>query len=75
LWWFVFWRMNKVRKQTFNRPDLAWAHWYAKGIQIAIIGYAVNGFFVSREEFDYLYFIVGTSVAIYTLTQQRLART
>jgi probable O-glycosylation ligase (exosortase A-associated) len=56
---FLTWRTGtRVYKFCAPRPDLAWAADMARACQVAIIGYAVSGAFLSLAYFDLYYDII-----------------
>jgi probable O-glycosylation ligase (exosortase A-associated) len=59
------WRSaGRVVREARRRPDLKWAGDLAGMIQVAILGYAVGGAFLSLEYFDLVYHLVAITVLV-----------
>lgn len=57
-------KMRKLQKAWQHKSEYKDLLWMTYAIEIGMFGYIVSGFFLSRAYFDYLYFMVGLSVAI-----------
>jgi probable O-glycosylation ligase (exosortase A-associated) len=56
---FLSWRNGSwVIAKTKGRPELRWHNELARMLQVAIIGYAATGTFLSMEYFDYYYHVL-----------------
>jgi probable O-glycosylation ligase (exosortase A-associated) len=68
------WRhLGAIARRTRNRPDLAWAHYYGLSMQVGIVGFVVGGAFLSLLNFDVPYYLVGITLAMGRLVEERLA--
>jgi len=63
-------KMRKLQKLWKNEKKLKDFIWLSHAIEVGMVGYIVCGFFLSQAYFDYLYLILGLSVAM-----QRIAMT
>jgi probable O-glycosylation ligase (exosortase A-associated) len=63
-------KVNRVRKFAKQRLDLQWAFQYATAIEVAMIGYAVSATFLSREQFEYMFLILGFGIALWNTVRQ-----
>jgi hypothetical protein len=53
-------KLNRLRRESKKRPEVAWIGSYATGLQIGLLGYLVSGAFLSSAYFDlpWLYYAV-----------------
>jgi putative inorganic carbon (HCO3(-)) transporter len=58
IWWLTFRVAGQVRKQSKNRPEVAWVHELAGMCQVSLVGYLVGGAFLSLAYFDVPYNIL-----------------
>lgn len=59
IFWLIVWHgASRLRKQARGRPDHAWIFHLAGMSQVALVGYAVGGAFLSLAYFDYAYNIM-----------------
>ena len=65
--YFRLWRARGILRQ--RAPDSHLFH-YTHGLQVALIGYCVSGFFVSRQDLELLYEIIAVATTIRLLAQQ-----
>jgi len=56
--------LRQTKKRTKSSPEHAWIIEYATSIQIAIVGYAVSGAFLSLAYFDLFYALVAMSAIL-----------
>lgn len=55
LWWLILKEAAKLRRDTKNRPELAWIYQLAGMCQVALVGYLVGGGFLQLAYFDLPY--------------------
>jgi probable O-glycosylation ligase (exosortase A-associated) len=65
--YFRLWRARSILKT--RAPDSPLIH-YTHGLQVALIGYCISGFFVSRQDLELLYQIVAMATTMRMLAQQ-----
>jgi O-antigen ligase len=65
--YFRLWRARGILRQ--RAPD-SQLFYYTHGLQIALVGYCVSGFFVSRQDLELLYEIIAVATTIRLLAQQ-----
>ncbi len=53
-------KLNRLRRESRKRPEMAWIGSYATGLQIGLLGYLVSGAFLSSAYFDlpWLYYAI-----------------
>lgn len=62
---------GRLRRQTRDRPEVAWVHQFAGMFQVALVGYLVGGMFLSLAYFDLPYNLMVLIVACkYWLAEQ-----
>lgn len=55
IWWLVWREAGRLRAQTRGKPDCVWVYQLASMSQVALVGYAVGGAFLSLAYFDLPY--------------------
>ena len=71
---FVSYRVGtKIITSTRGRPDLAWARSLATMLQIAMVGYATAGAFLSLGFFDLYYALLAIMTATQVVVRKELA--
>jgi putative inorganic carbon (HCO3(-)) transporter len=55
LWWLTFRAAAQIRRETRNRPEVAWAHALAGMCQVSMVGYLAGGAFLQLAYFDLPY--------------------
>lgn len=58
LWWLAFRTAAAIRRDTRDRPETQWLHHLGGMCQVALVGYAVGGAFLSLAYFDLPYNIL-----------------
>ncbi|MBN2492761.1 MAG: putative O-glycosylation ligase, exosortase A system-associated [Planctomycetes bacterium] len=61
---FTYFTLRRLRKHTPKIPENAWFVCYCHMFEVSLFAYAVSGFFLSRNDFDLYYHIVGIVVAM-----------
>lgn len=59
----------KLKKRFENSQDADWIVHSANLIQVSLSGYMVSAFFLSREGFEFLYFLFGLTVMLKNITK------
>jgi probable O-glycosylation ligase (exosortase A-associated) len=72
LYFALWWKASAVMRATKDRVDLEWARTFSIMLQVAVIGFAVGGAFLSLANFDVPYYLVGAMVVTLTLVQRGL---
>jgi putative inorganic carbon (HCO3(-)) transporter len=69
--WFLAWRgASRLRAASHGKPELQWVHQLASMCQVALVGYAIGGAFLSLAYFDLPYNIL----VMIVVTQRWLQR-
>ena len=72
--WMLSWRTaTSIRRQSRDKPDLAWAFQLAGMSQVSLVGYAVGGAFLSLAYFDLPYNILVILVVLQRWLSARVA--
>jgi putative inorganic carbon (hco3(-)) transporter len=74
LLFFSFRGGSNIIKSTRNRPDLAWARSLAAMLQVAFVGYAAAGAFLSLGFFDLYYALIAVMTATQVVVRRELAK-
>jgi len=69
IWWLTWRTAGNLRKSTKNEPELRWVYLLAGMSQVALVGYAVGGAFLSLAYFDLPY-----NLMVVILVMQRLVK-
>lgn len=69
IWWLTWRTAGNIRKSTKNEPELRWVYLLAGMSQVALVGYAVGGAFLSLAYFDLPY-----NLMVVILVMQRLVK-
>ena len=69
IWWLTWRTAGNIRKTTKNEPELRWVYLLAGMSQVALVGYAVGGAFLSLAYFDLPY-----NLMVVILVMQRLVK-
>ena len=69
IWWVTWRTAGNLRKSTKNEPELSWVYLLAGMSQVALVGYAVGGAFLSLAYFDLPY-----NLMVVILVMQRLVK-
>ena len=69
IWWLTWRTAGNIRKSTKNEPELRWVYLLAGMSQVALVGYAVGGAFLSLSYFDLPY-----NLMVVILVMQRLVK-
>jgi probable O-glycosylation ligase (exosortase A-associated) len=64
LLFFTYFSLRRLRRLTPRLPENQWFINYCHMYEVSLIAYAVSGFFLSRNDFDLYYHIVGIVVAM-----------
>jgi probable O-glycosylation ligase (exosortase A-associated) len=65
-----FLSLRKLRKQVPLRPDTEWFHGGCHMLEASFVAYQASGFFLSRNDFDLFYHLVGMVIALKALAVQ-----
>lgn len=66
-------RMWKLRRKLSDDPDFATLSAYCLIIQMTLMVYIIPNFFISRQNEDLMYHLVGISVGLAAVVRQRMA--
>jgi len=55
---------RRLKRAVRDRSDLRWVARYSQMIQVSLLGYLINGFFVNMEYFDLLYDLIGVVASL-----------
>ena len=61
---FTYLSLRRLRKRTPKLPENQWFINYCHMFEVSLMAFAVSGFFLSRNDFDLYYHIVGIVVAM-----------
>ena len=61
---FTYLTLRRLRKRTPKLPENLWIINYCHMFEVSLMAFAVSGFFLSRNDFDLYYHIVGIVVAM-----------
>ena len=65
-------RMNaKTRKRMRGRPDGQYLHFMAMGLDAALVGFMVSGFFVTVLYYPYFWVNYSLTAALYTVARDK----
>lgn len=70
----TWWRLGRTARLA-RAPDVLWIGHYARGMQLALVPYAVSGTFLSLAYFDLFYTCVAFSVILDRVLNESLAAT
>lgn len=65
-------RMRRLQKLWQDKQELKDFIWLTHAIETGMVGYIVCGFFLSQAYFDYLYFMLGLSVAMQRIAMNNI---
>ncbi len=65
----------KLKRESKGNPQLVWIAQYSDMIQIALMGWAVNGMFVNMEYFELPYHLIAVTAALKVMLRQEIAGT
>jgi probable O-glycosylation ligase (exosortase A-associated) len=65
---------RRTEKAAAARPDLAWASELSAAVQVALVGYAVGGAFLTLANFDLYYHLVAILIVLAPLVRSELER-
>ncbi|MFH1563675.1 MAG: O-antigen ligase family protein [Nitrospirota bacterium] len=66
-----FYETWKLKKRFKNSQDASWIISSANLIQASLSGYMVSAFFLTREGFEFLYFLFGLTVMLKNITKSK----
>lgn len=74
IWWLVWRTAGNLRRLTKNVPEFAWVFILASMSQVALVGYAVGGAFLSLAYFDLPYNLMVLIVVMHRLVSLELGK-
>lgn len=66
---------RRIRRETKDRPDLAWAHTLAFMLQVIFVGYCVGSLTINHAFFPLLYAIIGVLASLQIIVRRELQAT
>lgn len=58
------WKLRKLRKHIPLKEGTKWVHNYSYMLEAGFVGYLVSGFFLSRADFELLYYFIAITVVL-----------